>query len=262
MVTGIQRFRQQDGLEVLKVWLSPTPQFPNGSFFYCEAKDEDLVLAHKNWSICSQKQPYVQAKASVASAVSGRYLFHSEIARKYCSELPEAVDHYNGVEFDCVNRPNLFSVTTEQNIRNQRSRGYGITTSGSFCASINFHGEFLRPYSTVRNEIQALALRNQLEQEYYSDYSYNFLADRRTSLDLLLQEREGMISQEDAIFLYLKKYSDNPWYFFRYNLANAYNYYGLKEPEEGKDYWIDEDGFMIGRNGERLLPVDWLNKRA
>lgn len=261
MVTGIEKFTQKDGLEVLKVWLSPTPQFPNGSFFYCEAKDKDLVLAHKNWSIWNPKQPYVRAKASRASAVSG-YRFHVEVARKYLGYFPEAVDHYNGVEFDCVNSPNLFSVTQEQNIRNQRSKGYGIYRSCSFSAYIHLRGDLLRPYSAVQNEIQALVLRNRLEQEYYSDYSYNFLADRRTSLDLLLQEREGVISHDDAIFLYLKKYSDNPWYFFRYDLANAYNYYGLNKPEEGKDYWLDSEGFMIGRNGKRLVPIDWLNKKA
>lgn len=261
MVTGIQRFKQQDGLEVLKVWLAPTPQFPNGAFFYCEARDEDLVRSHRNWGIYNPKCPYVKASASIASAVSS-YRFHIEVARKYCSELPEAIDHYNGVEFDCVNRPNLFSVTQEQNTRNRRSKGYVITSSGSFDISIKFHGELLRPYSTVQNEIQAFALRNRLEQEYYSDYSYNFLADRRTSLDLLLQEREGVISHDDAVFLYLKKYSDNPWYYFRYGLAEAYDYYGLEKPEEGKDYWLDSEGFMVNKNGVRLLPNDWLNKKA
>lgn len=262
MVTGIQRFKQRDGLEVLKVRLSPTPQFPNGAFFYCEARDEDLVLAHKNWSICNQKQPYVQAKASIASAVSGRYLFHSEIAKKNLGYYPEVIDHYNGVVFDCVDFPNLFSVTQEQNTRNRRSKGYGITASGSFDTLIKFHGELLRPYSTVRNEIQALALRNQLEQEYYSDYNYNFLADRRTALDLLLQEREGLISHEDAVYLYFLRYIDNPWFYFRYDLAEAYDYYGLEKPEEGKDYWIASDGFMVNKDGVRLIPVDWLNKRA
>lgn len=261
MVTGIEKFTQKDGLEVLKVWLAPTPQFPNGAFFYCEACDEDLIWAHKNWSISDPKKPYVKATASIASAVS-IYRFHSEIAKKHLGYYPEAVDHFNGVEFDCVDRSNLFSVSTDQNNRNKRSRGYRLAYSDSFCALIKIHGDSLRPYSAVRNEIQALALRNRLEQEYFSDYNYNFLTDRRTSLDLLLQEREGVISHDDAIFLYLKKYSDNPWYFFRYDLANAYNYYGLDKPEEGKDYWIAEDGFMVGRNGKRLVPIDWLNKRA
>lgn len=261
MVTGIEKFTQKDGLEVLKVWLSPTPQFPNGSFFYCEAKDEDLVWAHKNWTICSQKQPYVQARASIASAISGRYLFHSEIARKYCSKLSEAIDHYNGIEFDCVDGPNLFSVTTEQNGRNRRSRGYELVGSSSFRASLMFHDEKIY-FSCVRNEIQVLALRNRLEQEYFSDYNYNFLADRRTSLDLLMQEREGVISRDDAVYLYLKKYSANPWFYFRYALAEAYEYYGLDKPEEGKDYWIASDGFMVNKDGARLVPIDWLNKRA
>lgn len=261
MVTGIEKFTQRDGLEVLKVRLSPTTQFPNGSFFYCEAKDEDLVRMHPNWVIYSQKHPYVQAKASIASAISGRYLFHSEVARKYCSKLSEAVDHYNGIEFDCVDRPNLFSVSTEQNSRNRRSRGYSITTSGSFDTSIRFHGERFYPYSSVRNEIQALALRNRLEKRYFSDYNYNFLEDRRTDMDLLMYEREGQWTKEQVIREYLTRHN-NPWFFFRYDLREVYQQYGLPFPQEGKDYWIDEEGFMIGRNGKRLVPIDWLNKKA
>lgn len=261
MVTGIEKFTQKDGLEVLKVWLAPTSQFPNGAFFYCEAKDYDLVVSRHGWYINSQKNPYVEAGASRVSAVS-TYRFHVEVARKYCSELPEAIDHYNGVEFDCVDSPNLFSVSTEQNNRNRRSRGYQLACSGSFRTSINFHGKEFQPYSYVRNEIQALVLRNRLEQEYFSDYSYNFLADRRTALDLLLQEREGILSHDDAVFLYLQRYIDNPWFYFRYNLAEAYDYYSLEKPEEGKDYWIASDGFMVNKNGERLVPNDWLNKKA
>lgn len=261
MVTGIQRFKQQDGLEVLKVWLSPTKEFPNGSFFYCEARDYDLVVSHPNWSIWSQNDPYVRAPASKTSAVSN-YRFHVEIAKKYCSELPEAIDHYNGVEFDCVNSLNLFSVSMEQNSRNRRGRGYEITPSGSFSALTKIQGKLLRPYSNVRNEIQVLELRNQLEQTYFSDYNYNFLADRRTALDLLLQEREGLISHEDAVYLYLLRYIDNPWFYFRYDLAEAYDYYGLEKPEEGKDYWIAKDGFMINRDGMHLLPEKWLSKKA
>lgn len=262
MVTGIQQFVQKDGLVVLKVWLSPTPQFPNGSFFYCEAKDEDLVRMHLNWSICDSKKPYVQARASGASAVSGRYCFHTEVARKYLGYYPEAIDHYNGVEFDCVDRPNLFSVTTEQNNRNRRSKGYRIDHTGAFFASISYHNEEFRPYSNVRNEAQVLVLRNRLEQEYFSDYSYNFLADRRTTLDLLLQEREGLISHEDAVYLYLLRYIDNPWFYFRYDLAEVYDYYGLEKPEEGKNYWIASDGFMVNKNGVRLFPEKWLSKKA
>lgn len=262
MVTGIEKFTQKDGLEVLKVWLSPTKAFSNGSFFYCEARDYDLVLAYKNWTISDPKHPYVRAVASITSAVSHHYHFHIEIAKKYCSELPEAIDHYNGVEFDCVNSPNLFSVSQEQNTRNRRGRGYEITPSSSFSALIKLHGKLLRPYSTVRDEIQALALRNQLEQTCFSDYNYNFLADRRTDLDLLRQEREGVLSHDDAVYLYLKKYSANPWFYFRYDLAEAYEYYGLDKPEEGKDYWIAKDGFMVNKDGVRLLPNDWLNKKA
>lgn len=259
MVTGIYRFRQQDGLEVLKVWLSPTPQFPNGAFFYCEARDEDLVRIHPNWSISDPKKPYVRARASIASAISG-YSFHVEVARKYCSELPEAIDHYNGVEFDCVNSSNLFSVSTEQNGRNRRSKGYQIIGSSSFRSQIKYRGNLIQS-NTIRTEVKALIDRSQLEKRYYSDYSYNFLEDRRTDMDLLMYEREGQWTKEQVIREYLTRHN-NPWFFFRYDLREVYQQYGLSFPQEGKNYWIDEEGFMIGRNGKRLVPIDWLNKRA
>lgn len=259
MVTGIQRFKQRDGLEVLKVWLAPTPQFPNGAFFYCEARDEDLVLAHKNWSIYSQKEPYVKAGASIASAVS-YYRFHVEVARKYLGFLPEAVDHYNGIEFDCVDRSNLFSVTAEQNNRNRRSKGYIITSSGLFLSRIKYHDNLIRS-NPVRTEVEALIDRSQLEKRYFSDYSYNFLEDRRTDMDLLMYEREGQWTKEQVIREYLARHS-NPWFFFRFDLREVYQQYKLPFPQEGKDYWIDGDGFMVGRTGKRLVPIDWLNKRA
>lgn len=260
MVTGIEKFVQKDGLEVMKVWLEPTPQFPNGAFFYCEARDEDLVLAHKNWSICDSKRPYVIASASRTSTVP-IYRFHVEVARKHLGYCPEAVDHFNGLNFDCVDRPNLFSVSQEQNTRNRRSRGYGITASGAFCPKILYHKEMICPYSTVRNEIHALALRNRLEKRYFSDYNYNFLEDRRTDMDLLMHEREGQWTKEQVIREYLRRH-DNPWFFFRYDLREVYQQYGLSFPQEGKDYWIAEDGFMVNKDGVRLIPVDWLNKRA
>lgn len=259
MVTGIQKFMQKDGLEVLKVWLSPTPQFPNGAFFYCEARDYDLVESHPNWSISDPKKPYVKATASIASAVS-IYRFHIEVAKKYCSELSEAIDHYNGVEFDCVNRPNLFSVSAEQNSRNRRGRGYEITPSGSFSALIKIHGKKIRS-NPVRTEVEALIDRSQLEKRYFSDYSYNFLEDRRTDMDLIMYEREGQWTKEQVIREYLTRHN-NPWFFFRYDLREVYQQYGLPFPQEGKDYWIALDGFMVNKNGIRLFPNDWLNKKA
>lgn len=259
MVTGIEKFTQKDGLEVLKVWLAPTPQFPNGSFFYCEAKDEDLVRMHPNWSICSQKQPYIEASASRASAVS-KYRFHVEVARKYLGYLPEAIDHLNGLEFDCVNSPNLFSVSTEQNSRNKRSKGYWRTSKNDFYTSIKYHGKHIWSNS-ARIEIEALIDRSQLEKRYFSDYSYNFLEDRRTDMDLLMYEREGQWTKEQVIREYLARHS-NPWFFFRYDLREVYQQYGLPFPQEGKDYWLDSEGFMVNKDGVRLLPNDWLNKRA
>lgn len=254
----IDEFTQKDGLEVLKVWLSPTKAFPNGSFFYCEARDKDLVLLHPSWGINSQKHPYIRG-ASKTSAVSN-YLFHAEIARKYLGYYPEAVDHLNGLEFDCVNSLNLFSVSQEQNTRNKRSKGYSIKGAGDFRAKINLHGKEIYSNHT-RTEVQALIDRSQLEKRYFSDYSYNFLEDRRTDMDLLMYEREGQWTKERVIREYLRRHN-NPWFFFRYDLREVYRQYGLPFPQEGKDYWFDKSGFMVNKDGVRLLPEKWLSKRA
>lgn len=259
MVTGIEKFTQKDGLEVLKVWLSPTPQFPNGSFFYCEARDYDLVVSHPTWGIWSPKQPYVQAGVSRASAVS-YYRLHVEIAKKHLGYLPEAVDHFNGLNFDCVDRPNLFSVSKEQNGRNKRSKGYVIDRSGSFCSRLVYYGNSIHS-NPVRTEVEALIDRSQLEKRYFSDYNYNFLEDRRTDMDLLMHEREGQWTKEQVIREYLRRH-DNPWFFFRYDLREVYQQYKIPFPQEGKDYWIASDGFMVNKDGVRLVPIDWLNKRA
>lgn len=259
MVTSIQKFVQRDGLVVLKVWLSPTPQFPNGSFFYCEARDEDLVLARRNWSISRPSHPYVEVRAGITSAVSS-YRLHTEIAKKYLGYYPEAVDHLNGLEFDCVNSLNLFSVSMKQNNRNKRSKGYYVHASGSFYASIKIYEKTIRsnPAST---EVEALIDRSQLEKRYYLDYNYNFLEDRRTDMDLLMYEREGQWTKEQVIREYLTRHN-NPWFFFRYDLREVYQQYKLPFPQEGRDYWLDSEGFMVNKDGVRLVPIDWLNKKA
>ena len=38
-----EQYRQQDGTYILKVYTKPTKKFPDGGYFYVDAKDEDVI---------------------------------------------------------------------------------------------------------------------------------------------------------------------------------------------------------------------------
>lgn len=56
-VLDIEKYRQKNGENILKVILKPTQKFPDG-YFYCDSCDEELVRSYA-WHFKSQKQPYV-----------------------------------------------------------------------------------------------------------------------------------------------------------------------------------------------------------
>ena len=58
-VKGIEKYRQQNSEDVLKVILKPTQKFPEG-YFYCDACDEELVKNY-TWCLHTQRYPYVIA---------------------------------------------------------------------------------------------------------------------------------------------------------------------------------------------------------
>lgn len=58
-VLNIERYRQKNGDDILKVILKPTKNFPDG-YFYADACDEELVRSY-TWCLKSQKKPYVVA---------------------------------------------------------------------------------------------------------------------------------------------------------------------------------------------------------
>ena len=60
-VKGVEKYRQLNGEEILKVILKPTQRYPEGAYFYADACDEELVRSYA-WLLNSQKQPYVVAK--------------------------------------------------------------------------------------------------------------------------------------------------------------------------------------------------------
>lgn len=43
-VQEIKQFKQQNGIDILKIICKTTKNFPEGNnYFYCDAKDEDIV---------------------------------------------------------------------------------------------------------------------------------------------------------------------------------------------------------------------------
>ena len=99
-VKGIEKYRQQNSEDVLKVILKPTQKFPEG-YFYCDACDEELVKNY-TWCLHTQRYPYVIANLG-SSYNQQTKQFHQEKAFNILDEYPNYINHINGIEFDNVN---------------------------------------------------------------------------------------------------------------------------------------------------------------
>lgn len=253
-----EQYRQQDGTDILKVYTKPTSKFPEGSnYFYCDAKDEDVVDSCAWRLIELRKNVYVTAH--IGSTYDSKHLrLHQELAYKYLGYYPDYIDHVNGIELDNTDI-NLNVVTTQQNAFNRPSRGYVFVRYNSmFKPKLGFCYEHLRPYSSVATEIEACQLQYIVETDYLRGrlgsnyYMYDFLKDRRNDLDILDLERTGQISSDEAIYKHVVRYaSDNAWYYYRYNLEQYFKDNHLKVP----DYKLDEQGYMIHPvTGKKLCP--------
>ncbi len=118
-VERIEKYRQKNGEDVLKVILKPTKNFPDG-YFYCDASDEKLVRSY-TWHLFNKKQPYVVA--DFRNNYSHQILqFHQEMAHNKLEHYLDCINHINGIEFDNVDR-NLNPVTNQQNQWCRASRG-------------------------------------------------------------------------------------------------------------------------------------------
>ena len=114
-VLNIERYRQKNGDDILKVILKPTKNFPDG-YFYADACDEELVRSY-TWCLKSQKKPYVVADSYQTLR------FHREKKHNLLGYYPDYINHVNGIEFDNVNQ-NLDKVTNQQNLWARPSKGY------------------------------------------------------------------------------------------------------------------------------------------
>lgn len=244
-VECIERYRQLNGINVLKVILKPTKVFPEG-YFYCDASDEELVRQY-TWFLKSQRQPYI-----IANCLGMQNLcFHQEKAFNIRSRYPDCINHINGIEYDNAN-VNLDVVTSQQNCWCKPSRGYGKDKRfRSFVPHIAVNSRQIWA-KCVRTEVEAIQSVYQLEVDH-EDYMYDFLKDRRKDTDILDLERTGKISEDEAIYHHVCRHAlDNAWYYYRYNLADYFKDNHLKVPA----YSIDSDGFMTHSiTGQRLCPM-------
>ena len=242
-VLEVEKYRQKNGNDVLKVILKPTKSFPDG-YFYCDASDEKLVRNY-TWRLQSQKEPYVVAYYRDM----GQLRFHREKAHNILDDYPDYINHINGIEFDNINM-NLDKVSQQQNIWCAPSRGY-VIAGRSFEPRIKVNHQQIRAKCT-RTEVEAIQSAYQLEMQY-EDYRYDFLKDRRKDIDILDLERTGKISEDEAIYRHVLRYaSDNAWYLYRYNLFDYFADNGIPIPS----YALDSEGFMIHSiTGQRLCPI-------
>lgn len=244
-VKGIEKYRQQNSEDVLKVILKPTQKFPEG-YFYCDACDEELVKNY-TWCLHTQRYPYVIANLG-SSYNQQTKQFHQEKAFNILDEYPNYINHINGVEFDNVNQ-NLDKVTNQQNSWARPSRGY-LIAGRSFQPHVAVNSRQIHDKCT-RTEVEAIQLAYQLELQY-EDYRYDFLKDRRKDADILNLERTGRISEEEAVYHHVCRYADNAWFYYRYNLTEYFRDNHLKVP----DYAIDEEGYMTHPiTGQKLCPL-------
>lgn len=254
-VVKIEEYRQQNGDDILKVYCKPTKNFPEGeNFFYAPADAVDLVQ-ERSWRLDKTKNSYMVRASIIYTTVS----FHQELCYFYHGYHADCIDHVNMIEIDNTN-DNLNVVTRQQNALNQFVKGYTFSHSQlrlAFVPKIMCNGKTVRLFSQVHREDEVCILQNEVEQELArvelqkEYYMFDFKKYRRGSEDILDLERTGQISEEEATYRHILKYSDNAWYMLRYGLEDYYKEHNIPIPQ----YSLDSNGFMIHPiTGQRLCP--------
>lgn len=246
-VLNIERYRQLNGTDILKVILKPTQRFPEGAYFYADAVDEELVRSYA-WFLMNQRHPYVIANLR-SSYNQQTKCFHREKARNILDDYPDCINHVNGIEFDNINM-NLDKVTSQQNQWCKPSRGYAIAVK-NFRPYVNANSQHIYT-KYVHTEAEACQVAHQLELQY-EDYCYDFLKDRRKDADILDLERTGRISENEAVYRHVLRHaSNNAWYVYRYNLFDYFRDNRIPIPA----FSLDSQGCMTHPvTGQRLCPM-------
>lgn len=247
-VEKIEEYRQQNGVDILKVILKPTVKFPMG-YFYAPAEAVDLVRQY-TWYLSAQRKNEVYVIAHDNSThPCGSIKFHIKLFEFYNNyKWQDDIDHRDMIEYDNAEQ-NLEPVTSQQNKFNKITRGYIYDTRrkpASFQSRIIIDGNQCYPFKTVRSEADACNVQNYVEQVWLKEelgsqyYMFDFLKYRRCSEDILDFERTGRVSEEEATYRHVMKYADNAWYYYRYGLEQYFKDNRIPIPK----YSLDEYGFM------------------
>lgn len=252
-IERIEEYKQQNGVDILKVYCKPTKNFPEGqNYFYAPAEAIDLVR-DKGWYINPHgKGVSVIAKKS-DNGYKGIYYFHRELFYYYNGvdlEQDIFIDHINLVEYDNIDQ-NLNIVSRGENKRNTLTKGY--TFANKYFRTVT-HIDGISDYRfwAVRED-EICRLQNICECDLRAEgiYIFNFFLCRRESKDILDLERTGQISEEEAIYRHVLRYADNPWYLLRYGLEVYCKENHIPIPA----YSLDSYGFMVHPvSGVKLCP--------
>lgn len=230
----------------MKVILKPTKKFPEGYFYTDDNEITRELIENYSWFLDKkEKRLYVKAHC-LNENIS---YFHIEYAYKVLDYYPSYVDHISGVAID--NRDSNLNVVTNQfNSRNKPTRGYSLRNN-RFRVRYLFSNQEISAGS-YKNEVDALVTIFSMHKQYYSDYNYNFLLDRRDDSDIVDLELTGQITKEQATELHVRRYvENNPWYVYRYGLEDYCKEHDILVP----DFDIDSQGFMINPvTRQRLCP--------
>ena len=255
-VLKIEEYKQMNGVLILKVFLKPTKKFSNG-YFYAPAEAIDLVQKY-TWYL-HQDGNRVRVVANAVSDYSSKtILFHKELFKFYQGYgWQDDIDHINMIEFDNTDN-NLNAVSRQQNQFNHFTKGYSYDNDwGTFRPKIIINSKNYRPFQFTHREDEACYLQNEIEQVWLRNklgtdyYMFDFKKYRRGSEDILDLERTGQISEEEAIYRHILRYSENAWFYLRYGLEQYFKDYHIPVPK----YSLDTEGFMVHPiTGQKLCP--------
>lgn len=242
-------YTQLDGTEIIKAILKPTKVFPEGSnYFYAPREAESLVDSY-TWGLHKHSKKGIEVVAHKACCGTQRtFLFHKELFGFYKGyNWNGDIDHISLIEFDNTDQ-NLNAISHQQNLFNQFSRGYCYNKDWNhFQARYKLNGKVYHPFSVTHKEDEAckqqnyidkVILKEKLDDDYYQ---FDFLKYRRGSEDILDLERTGKITEEEATYQHILRYSDNAWYYLRFGLQDYFKDNNIPTPK----YDLDENGFMI-----------------
>lgn len=240
-------YTQLDGTEIIKVILRSTKKFPNG-YFYAPREAESLVDSYC-WGLGKHNKNRVIVVASKLDWGTRKTLyFHKELFRFYQGcDYNEDIDHISLCEIDNTDQ-NLNAVTRQQNLFNKFARGYAYTSrDNNFQAQCGLNDRVYHPFSAVHKEDEACNQQNYIDKVILKEalgdqyYRFDFLKYRRDSEDILDLERTGKITEEEATYQHILRYSNNAWYYLRFGLAQYFKDNNIPIPK----YDLDENGFMI-----------------